>query len=105
MNASIQTHLALILFLPWFTILCTLFWMYPRQPRNRARRMFDAASIALALLAFVATMRWGYVVAVPTGTAGNIWRQVLATASAYGVFLVVMVLACIVRTPWLRTRR
>jgi hypothetical protein len=104
MSASVQQLLALILFLPWFTILVTLFWLHPREPRDGARRLFDLASIAIALLAFVLMVRWAHGHAVPTGTAGNIWRQVLATISGYGVFLGVMVAAWFTRRGWLRGR-
>ena len=104
MSVSVQQMLALILFLPWFTILVGLFWFYPREPRTRARRLFDLASIAIALLAFVLVVRWAHGHAVPTGTAGNIWRQVLATISGYAVFLGVMVAAWFARRAWLGRR-
>ena len=105
MSLSVQQMLALILFLPWFAILSGLFWFYPRQPRTAARRLFDLASIAIAVAAFVLVARWAHDYAVPTGTAGNIWRQVLATTSGYGVFLGVMVVAWFVRRQWLRGGR
>ncbi|TZF87054.1 hypothetical protein FW784_11650 [Lysobacter lacus] len=95
-----QQALALILFLPWFVILSGLFWAYPRQPRTAARRAFDLASIALAVLAFVLVARWAHGYAVPTGTAGSIWRQVLATISGYGVFLAAMLVAWLLRRRW-----
>ena len=101
MGLSVQQMLALILFLPWFGILVALFWFYPRQPRTRARRVFDAVSVAMALVAFVSMIRWAHGYAVPTGSAGNIWRQVLATTSGYGVFLAVMLLAWWVRRRWI----
>ena len=41
---SAMPDLALILFAPWFLILSVLYWMYPRQPRNARRRLFDLAS-------------------------------------------------------------
>ena len=103
MSLTVQQLLGLILFFPWFAILSTLFWMYPREPRTRARRGFDIAAIAVAVVAFALVARWAHGYAVPTGTAGNIWRQVLATISGYGVFLGVMVVAFVVRRRWLRT--
>lgn len=102
MSAQVQLHLALILFLPWFAILGSLFWLYPREPRTRARRVFDVASLLLAVVAFVIAIRWGHAIAEPTGTAGNIWRQVVATATGYAVFLGVMTLAWWLRRRWLR---
>ncbi|TCZ87770.1 hypothetical protein [Lysobacter sp. N42] len=102
MSPQVQLHLALILFLPWFAILGGLFWFYPRAPRTPARRAFDIASLAVAVIAFVVTIRWGHAIAEPTGSAGNIWRQVVATATGYGVFLAVMTLAFFLRRGWLR---
>lgn len=102
MSLSVQQMLGLILFFPWFAILSTLFWLYPRQPRTTARRTFDLAAIAIAVVAFALIARWAHGYATPTGTAGNIWRQVLATTSGYGVFLAVMVAAWFVRRRWLR---
>lgn len=104
MNSQIQLHLALILFLPWFAILAGLFWFYPREPRTRARRVFDVASLLVAVVAFVIAIRWGHAIAQPTGTAGNIWRQVVATATGYAVFLGVMTAAWFARRAWLRAK-
>lgn len=105
MSAQVQLHLALILFLPWFAILGSLFWLYPPQPRTRARRMFDVASLLVAVIAFVIAIRWGHAIAEPTGTAGNIWRQVVATAVGYAVFLGVVTAAFFIRRRWLRGPR
>ena len=43
--------LALILFAPWFLILSTLFWLFPRQPRTaaRTRRMLSFIHRSAAL--------------------------------------------------------
>jgi hypothetical protein len=73
--------LSLLLFLPWFVLLGTLYWLFPRQPRGTARRLFDGAALVLAF--------------VP------IWRQVLAVLYAYGAFLAVMVAALLLRGPLL----
>lgn len=105
MSAQVQLHLALILFLPWFAILGSLFWFCPREPRGTARRVFDVAAMIVAVIAFVLAIRWGHAIAEPTGTAGNIWRQVVATATGYAVFLAVMTLAFILRRAWLRRPR
>jgi hypothetical protein len=101
-NPHVEVNLALLLFLPWFAILGTLFWLYPREPRTRARRVFDVLSLVVALVAFVITVQWGHAIAEPTGSAGRIWKQVVATAAGYGVFLGVMVLAWFARRRWLR---
>jgi hypothetical protein len=99
MNPTVEFNLALILFLPWFAILGALFWIYPRVPRNGARRVFDAASLLLSLAAAAGGMAWGLLTADPT--AGKMWKQVLATSVAYGLFLGVMTLAAWVRHRWL----
>lgn len=95
MTPQIEINLALILFFPWFAILGTLFWFYPRQPRTWGRRVFDAASLLLALAASAWGMQWSFLHADPN--AGAIWKQVLATMIAYGFFLFVMLLAVFLR--------
>lgn len=85
--------LALILFLPWFAILGTLYWYYPRTlERSPARRRFDVAVLCAAFVASFIAGRWGFSIASTTIEAGPIWRQVLASLLAYKAFLVV--LAC-----------
>jgi hypothetical protein len=98
--ANTMPYLALILFLPWFLILGILFWIYPRTPRTSMRRMFDAGTLLLASAGSFLGMRWGYINA--SLEAGALWKQVLATLVAYGVFLGVMTIALIVRPGLLR---
>ena len=93
-------YLALILFAPWFLILGALYWFYPRQPRTSARRAFDAVVLLLACGGSFYGMLWGYEVAIPM--TGAIWKQVLASLVAYGVFLGVLTAAWIVRPRLLR---
>ena len=102
MNLSTLPNLALILFAPWFLILGVLYWVYPRQPRDAARRLFDAAALAIALLAFLASLHWAHGYA--DRAYGKMWPQVLATSVGYGVFLLVLVVAVFVRRAWLRGR-
>ncbi len=90
--------LALILFAPWFAILSTLFWFYPRQPRNAARRGFDIVALLLSLVGFIAALYWAHGYADP---GHHLWPQVLATSVGYGVYLLVMVLAFLLRRRWL----
>ncbi|GAB3352845.1 hypothetical protein [Lysobacter tyrosinilyticus] len=101
MNPLVELNLALILFLPWFTILAVLFWIYPRRPRGLARTLFDSASLLLALVAAAIGMYWSMANADPT--FGHMWQQVLATSVAYGLFLLVVTVALVVRWRWLRT--
>jgi hypothetical protein len=95
MNPQIQLNLALILFLPWFAILAVLYWIYPRQPRTNARRVYDAATLLVATMLAAWGMHWSMVNADPH--AGAIWKQVLASSISYGLFLLVMTAALIVR--------
>lgn len=98
-----MTYLAAILFLPWFLILAVLYWVYPRQPRHHARRVYDAVSLLLSTLAFLFALRWSF--ANADLSHGGMWPQVLATSVGYGVFLLVLTVAFIVRRTWLRARR
>jgi len=100
MNPLVELNLALILFLPWFTILAILFWKFPRAPRGLARTLFDSASLLLAVVAAAVGMYWSMANADPT--FGHMWQQVLATSVSYGLFLLVITVALVVRWRWLR---
>lgn len=100
MNPLVELNLALILFLPWFTILAVLFWKFPRAPRGWQRTLFDAMSLLLAMTAAAGGMYWSMENADPT--FGHMWQQVLATSVSYGLFLLVVTIALIVRWRWLR---
>lgn len=97
-------YLAVILFLPWFVLLGSLFWLYPRQPRNRRRRAYDTSVLLVALVLSVAGMLWGYRLGEADIGTGAIWKQVLATLVAYGAFLLVMTVAIPLRSWWLAAR-
>ncbi len=103
MSPLVQTHLALILFLPWFLILAVLFWVYPRQPRGPARRLFDAASLVVAFVIFVLGVQWAH--ANADRGYGHMWQQVFATSVGYGLFLAAMLAAFVLRRRWIRGRR
>ena len=102
MNPLVELNLALILFLPWFTILAVLFWKFPRAPRGWARTLFDSTSLLLAVVAAAVGMYWSMANADPT--FGHMWQQVLATSVSYGLFLLVITVALVVRWRWLRAR-
>jgi hypothetical protein len=89
--------LALILFAPWVLILSTLYWLYPRQPRNAARHRFDAIALLLAFAACFASLHWSFGIA--DRSYGPLWPQILATSVGYGVFLAVLAAAF-----WLRRK-
>jgi hypothetical protein len=96
--------LSLLLFLPWFVLLGALYWLFPRQPREAARRWFDGIALLLAFVLSIVAMLWGHHIGVVQSDAGPIWRQVLAVLYAYGAFLAVMVAAILLRTSWLAQR-
>ena len=96
--------LSLLLFLPWFVLLSSLYWLFPRQPRTAARRLFDSVALVLAFVLSIAAMLWGHHIGVVQSDAGPIWRQVLAVLYAYGAFLGVMVAALLLRGSWLAQR-
>jgi drug/metabolite transporter (DMT)-like permease len=102
MSLALQPNLALLLFAPWFLILAVLYWLYPRQPRDAPRRLFDGAALAIALIAFIGALHWAHGYA--DRRYGEMWPQVLATSVGYGVFLAVLVVAVWARRTWLRRR-
>ncbi|MGY0558637.1 MULTISPECIES: hypothetical protein [unclassified Lysobacter] len=103
MNPLVELNLALILFVPWFSILAVLFWIYPRQPRTRARKLFDVTSLVIATGLAAYGMYWGFNDA--TAIHGGMWKQVVATMCAYTMFLLVMTVAVWLRHRWLRRIR
>jgi len=88
--------LSLLLFLPWFCVTGALYWWFPRQPRHRARTLFDASMLVLAPLVSTGFMLWGYRVGAAEMAQG-LWKQIMAVLYAYGGFLAVMVLALLLR--------
>ncbi|MEL1262816.1 hypothetical protein [Pseudoxanthomonas putridarboris] len=94
-------YLAGVLFLPWFLLLGTLFWLFPRQPRGSRRRAFDLATLVVAFVLSFVGMRWGYALGLADVGTGAIWKQVLATLVAYGAFLFVLTVAVPLRGWWL----
>jgi len=95
MSPFVETHLAALLFAPWFLILGVLYWHYPRQPRPAWRPAFDAGALVLAVVVFVLVLRWGL------GWAdrgyGRMWQQIVGTSVSYGAFLSVLGFAVWVR--------
>ena len=97
-------YLALILFLPWFLLMGALFWLFPRQPRDAARKRFDIAALAIAFVLSFGGMQLGYALGLADVGTGAIWKQVLATLVAYGAFLATMFVAVVWRSWWLQRR-
>ena len=94
-------YLAIILFLPWFLLLGSLFYLFPREPRTPRRRSFDLVALLVAFVLSFAGMQWGYALGLADGGTGAIWKQVLATLVAYGAFLIVLVVAVPLRAWFL----
>jgi len=102
MNSSIEAGLAFILFLPLFSILGALYWIFPRQPRNAARRLADALVLIVAGALSLDAVHWGFAHATRAG--GRIWPQILATLIGYGVFAALVCIAVALRARVLRGR-
>ena len=103
MNSQVQLNLALILFLPWFAILGYVFWRFPPRPRSAARRSLDVVSLLIATTLAGIGMQWSFFHADPR--YGGMWKQVLATSVAYGLFLLVLTVAVILRWRIFRTTK
>jgi len=101
MNPLVELNLSLILFLPWFGILGTLFWLFPRQPRGARRVAFDIIALAVSIALFLWSVHWA--MANADTRYGRLWPQILATALGYGVFLAVLGAASGLR-HWLLVR-
>ena len=103
MPPTIETALAFILFLPVFCILSALYCLFPRSPRDSVRLLADVAVVLVAAALSIYAMRWGFHAA--TGVAGRLWKQIVATLVAYGVFLGVLCCALPLRALWFRSAR
>ena len=100
MSPGVELNLTLILFLPWFLVLTVLFWKFPREPKGVARRAYDVTALVVALALFLASVYWAHDFADPA--AGKMWKQILATAIGYAVYLAAMTAAFVIRWSWLR---
>jgi hypothetical protein len=103
MNAFFETGLSFLLFLPTFAIVGAIYCAWPRAPRGAARWFADIGAVVLAAAASIVAMHWGF--DAGTGSGGHLWRQIVATLLAYGVFLAVLALAWPLRARWLGRRR
>lgn len=103
MSTIVEHNLAALLFLPWFLILGTLFWMVPRQPRHAARRRFDLVALAVSVAAFFATIHIARLYSDPR--YGHVWEQIVSTAAGYVVFLGALSVAVLLRQRWLRRQQ
>jgi len=94
--------LSILLFSPWFCVLSGLYWHFPRQPRNPARRQFDSSMLILAFVVSISAMHWGYSSAKNWAGGGPLWQQIMAVLYAYGGFLAVIMVALCLRPRFLR---
>jgi hypothetical protein len=105
-------YLALMLLAPPLLILCWGYWAYPKSlPRSVGRRVFDVATLLLALVTAVQCALLGFDrAALPSvdgfgRASGAIWQQVLPALYGYGAFAGVLVLAMVCRhLSWGRRR-
>ena len=96
-----MSYLALLLFAPWFAILGSVYWVFPRSHVvSPARRRFDVLMLLGALAASGAAMLFAY--RLPWEDAGPMWPQVVATLAAYHAFLAVLALGWFLRGRWYR---
>lgn len=102
MSPLVELNLTLILFLPWFLVLATMYWLFPRQPRHAARLAYDVAALAVSVCLFLLSVHWSVNHADPEH--GRLWPQILATALGYGVFLASLGTAFWIRWRWLHKR-
>jgi len=100
MHSFFESDLSFLLFLPTFAIIGALYCAFPRRPRSALRWIADIAVVLVAAVLSVAAMRWGFRASI--GTGGALWKQIVATLLAYGVFLGVLVVAVVVRAFALR---
>lgn len=103
MNAFFSTGLSFLLFLPTFLIVGALYCAFPRRPRGAARWLADIGVVLVAAALSILAMRWGF--HVSAGRGGDLWKQIVATLLAYGVFLGVLAVALPLRALWLRRSR
>lgn len=91
-----MSFLALVLFAPWFALLGWVYWTFPRaHVVSPARRRFDVAVLAFALVATIAAMLFAY--RMPWVDTGSLWPQVIATLAAYHAFLLVLAVGWFLR--------
>jgi hypothetical protein len=97
-------YLAILLLAPWLLILCWAYWTYPKSlSKTSGRRIFDFVALLLAVIATGASALFGFdMVQLPAAgqlgpTSGAIWQQVVPALYGYGAFIVVLVLAMLLR--------
>lgn len=104
-------YLSILLLAPWLLILAWAYWAYPKSlPRTAGRHAFDAATIALAIIAAVvsAVMAFDAVTVKQVGAfgpeSGSIWKQVYPALYGYFAFLAVLLLGLAIRWATWRKR-
>jgi len=93
-------YLAILLLAPWLLILCWAYWTYPKSlPQTPGRRIFDFVALLLAVIATAQGALFGFDMATlpAVGQSGAIWQQVVPALYGYGAFILVLVLALVLR--------
>lgn len=102
MHSFFESDLSFLLFLPTFAIIGALYCAFPRRPRSALRWLADIAVVLMAAALSIVAMRWGFRASI--GSGGALWKQIVATLLAYGVFLGVLAIALPLRAAWLRRK-
>jgi hypothetical protein len=87
-NAAVAPHLALILFLPWYAVLCWVFWRMRARDASAGRKLVVGGFIALSLITAGIAGDWAYGHA--DTSVGAIWKQLFASSVGYAAFLSVL---------------
>ena len=85
MNATVESNLALVLFLLWYLLVGWLFWRATARGQSLLARAV-ALGILLGSLA-VAGVAGVWAFGHASAASGAIWKQVLACLVSYGAFL------------------
>lgn len=97
MNPFVELNLALILFLPWYLLLCWLFWHLRARGKGGLHKLLALTCLLASLAAAAIAGVWAYGQA-DTST-GAIWRQVFACVIGYGAFLSILTIGFIALRP------
>lgn len=97
-------YLAIMLLAPWLIVLGWAYWAYPKSlVTNLARRAFDVLALVAAVAAAIqsAILAFDAVELPPADQfgpkSGAIWQQVVPALYGYGAFMVVLVIALVIR--------
>lgn len=97
-------YLAIMLLAPWLIVLGWAYWAYPKSLlKNMTRRAFDVLALIAATIAAIQSAIVAFdAVVLPEADqfgpkSGAIWQQVVPALYGYGAFVVVLVIALVIR--------